>query len=205
MKSSTLAFIFLAAVATAFTGTPSVPVSGSGKVGIRRQLHRSTAATPQTYRSKAFGPFRECIRLRAEASDDDNRNDDDEAGEDAVATATTPTKTEAPKTRSPPPPAVSKPGVDGPLRLSSSARIDDYVSPVNFEKGVTKGPGPLLSPRWSDSGRWEKEQDARAQTGAESSGEQQFLLKEKYGTYFRVPNAATLMTSECIVCVCVYI
>ena len=54
----------------------------------------------------------------------------------------------------------------------------------------------LLSPRWSDSGRWEKDQDRKAESGEQSAGEQQFLLKEKYGTYFRVPNPATLMTSE---------
>ena len=87
-----------------------------------------------------------------------------------------------------------RPGVNGPVRLASPSRVDDYVSPVNFEKGVTKGPGPL-SPRWSDSGRWEKEQDKQAES-TQSEGEQQFLLKEKYGTYFRVPNAATLMTSK---------
>ena len=92
--------------------------------------------------------------------------------------------------------AATKPGVNGPVRLSGPSRIDEYKSPVNFEKGVTKGPGPL-SPRWSDSGRWEKDQDRKAESGEQSAGEQQFLLKEKYGTYFRVPNPATLMTSKC--------
>ena len=93
-------------------------------------------------------------------------------------------------------PVATRPGVNGPVRLSGPSRIDDYKSPVNFEKGVTKGPGPL-SPRWSDSGRWEKDQDRKAESGEQSAGEQQFLLKEKYGTYFRVPNPATLMTSKC--------
>ena len=93
-------------------------------------------------------------------------------------------------------PVATKPGVNGPVRLSGPSRIDEYKSPVNFEKGVTKGPGPL-SPRWSDSGRWEKDQDRKAESGEQSAGEQQFLLKEKYGTYFRVPNPATLMTSKC--------
>lgn len=97
----------------------------------------------------------------------------------------------APKTA----PVATRPGVNGPVRLSSPSRVDDYKSPVNFEAGVTKGPGPL-SPRWSDSGRWEKDQDRKAESGEQSAGEQQFLLKEKYGTYFRVPNPATLMTSE---------
>ena len=92
-------------------------------------------------------------------------------------------------------PVATRPGVNGPVRLSSPSRVDDYKSPVNFEAGVTKGPGPL-SPRWSDSGRWEKDQDRKAESGEQSAGEQQFLLKEKYGTYFRVPNPATLMTSE---------
>ena len=40
--------------------------------------------------------------------------------------------------------------------------------------------------RWTESSRWESE-----------PGEQ-FLLKEKYGTYFKVPNPATLMTK--IIC-----
>ena len=38
--------------------------------------------------------------------------------------------------------------------------------------------------RWSISGRWE----------ADNSGGEQFLLKEKFGKYFKVPNPATLMT-----------
>ena len=101
----------------------------------------------------------------------------------------------APKTA----PVATRPGVNGPVRLSSPSRVDDYKSPVNFEAGVTKGPGPL-SPRWSDSGRWEKDQDRKAESGEQSAGEQQFLLKEKYGTYFRVPNPATLMTSESSSC-----
>lgn len=44
------------------------------------------------------------------------------------------------------------------------------------------------STRWTDSSRWEQSTDV---------GEQ-FLLKEKYGTYFKVPNPATLFTK--IVC-----
>lgn len=115
------------------------------------------------------------------ASGDDA--DDSEGGEDSPGS-----KAAAPVT--------TKPGVNGPVRLSGPSRIDEYKSPVNFEKGVTKGPGPL-SPRWSDSGRWEKDQDRKAESGEQSAGEQQFLLKEKYGTYFRVPNPATLMTSKC--------
>ena len=46
------------------------------------------------------------------------------------------------------------------------------------------------SQRWTGSGRWES---AEAGTGGE-----QFLLKEKFGTYFKVPNPATLMTK--IIC-----
>lgn len=41
-------------------------------------------------------------------------------------------------------------------------------------------------PRWTESSRWEKESVAQEQGG--------FLLKEKYGTYFRLPNPSALMT-----------
>ena len=117
------------------------------------------------------------------AASDDDDDDDAEGGDDSPGS-----KAAAP--------VATRPGVNGPVRLSGPSRIDDYKSPVNFEKGVTKGPGPL-SPRWSDSGRWEKDQDRKAESGEQSAGEQQFLLKEKYGTYFREPNPATLMTSKC--------
>ena len=114
-----------------------------------------------------------------------------DGADDADADDDTDDPPTAPKTAA----VATRPGVNGPVRLSSPSRVDDYKSPVNFEAGVTKGPGPL-SPRWSDSGRWEKDQDRKAESGEQSAGEQQFLLKEKYGTYFRVPNPATLMTSE---------
>jgi len=117
----------------------------------------------------------------------------DDADDDAVDANEGDDPPSAPKKAAP---VATRPGVNGPVRLSGPSRVDDYTSPVNFEKGVTKGPGPLLSPRWSDSGRWEKDQDRKAESGEQSAGEQQFLLKEKYGTYFRVPNPATLMTSK---------
>lgn len=41
--------------------------------------------------------------------------------------------------------------------------------------------------RWTESSRWEQQE-----VGGDHK--QQFLLQEKYGTYFRVPNPATLMT-----------
>ena len=59
----------------------------------------------------------------------------------------------------------------------------------------SSGGGPSSSSqsggRWTVSGRWEQ------QEGGASVGEQ-FLLKEKFGTYFKVPNPSTLMTK--IVC-----
>lgn len=198
MKSLALAILSLTGVASAFTTRrPTAPLSGSSTHKIHQRRHLATA---HQFRFTTFtsSPLAvDHIRLQAEESDDND--DGDEAGQGAVATGTTDKKEEEEKQEEKvrkPRPSTSKPGVDGPLRLSSTGRADDYVSPVNFEKGVTAGPGALISPRWSDSGRWEKEQDVRAQTGAESEGEQQFLLKEKYGTYFRVPNAATLMTSK---------
>jgi len=42
--------------------------------------------------------------------------------------------------------------------------------------------------RWSDSGRWERK----------DYPSQQFLLQENFGTYFKVPNPATLFTK--IIC-----
>ena len=133
----------------------------------------SSPPVPSTHQSR-----RSRSHLVVIAASDDDDDDADSPGSKAAA------------------PVATRPGVNGPVRLSGPSRIDDYKSPVNFEKGVTKGPGPL-SPRWSDSGRWEKDQDRKAESGEQSAGEQQFLLKEKYGTYFRVPNPATLMTSKC--------
>jgi len=46
--------------------------------------------------------------------------------------------------------------------------------------------GNKQSTRWTGSSRWESNADI---------GEQ-FLLKEKYGTYFKVPNPATLFTKS---------
>ncbi|CAB9509063.1 Pyruvate kinase [Seminavis robusta] len=47
--------------------------------------------------------------------------------------------------------------------------------------------------RWTDSSRWESSEESFL-----GGGEQQFLLREKYGTYFKVPNPASLMTK--IIC-----
>jgi hypothetical protein len=48
------------------------------------------------------------------------------------------------------------------------------------------------STRWANSGRWEDELSSQESTGGS------YLLKEKYGTYFQVPNPASLMTK--IIC-----
>jgi Pyruvate kinase, barrel domain len=48
---------------------------------------------------------------------------------------------------------------------------------------------PKKATRWTESSRWEQD--------TSGTGEQ-YLMKEKYGTYFKVPNPATLMTK--IIC-----
>jgi hypothetical protein len=48
------------------------------------------------------------------------------------------------------------------------------------------------STRWANYGRWEDELSSPESTGGS------YLLKEKYGTYFQVPNPASLMTK--IIC-----
>jgi pyruvate kinase len=66
-------------------------------------------------------------------------------------------------------------------RSSSSA---ERQQPLLQQKSLADD----ASQRWTGSGRWE---------ASEGTGEQ-FLLKEKFGTYFKVPNPATLMTK--IIC-----
>lgn len=65
--------------------------------------------------------------------------------------------------------------------------VGNETSVPTESRGVSNG-----GTRWTDSGRWEAP-EAPATRGGGS-----YLLKEKYGTYFQVPNPATLMTK--IIC-----
>lgn len=67
-----------------------------------------------------------------------------------------------------------------------------YIHPLQ-QPGTIKRPAVLHSSsqqqepatRWTESSRWE---------ASDSASNEQFLLKEKFGTYFKVPNPASLMT-----------
>eukprot|EP00977_Amphora_coffeiformis_P011181 scaffold2671_cov167-Amphora_coffeaeformis.AAC.19 len=72
------------------------------------------------------------------------------------------------------------------------SKRDDFFKkdPSSFNRELRQSLKDEASQRWTGSGRWESAEH-------DSTGEQ-FLLKEKFGTYFKVPNPATLMTK--IIC-----
>ena len=75
--------------------------------------------------------------------------------------------------------------------VPSFKRGDSFnKEPASFNRELRQSLKDEASQRWTGSGRWES-------TEVDSTGEQ-FLLKEKFGTYFKVPNPATLMTK--IIC-----
>lgn len=76
------------------------------------------------------------------------------------------------------------------LAWTSSKRRNSFKKDLSVINSNLKKDEASSVNRWTGSGRWENaEQD--------NTGEQ-FLLKEKFGTYFKVPNPATLMSK--IIC-----
>ena len=85
-------------------------------------------------------------------------------------------------------PSSSSPGLASAVRLAASMSTNSTTE-SSPSTASTSSSSPSLSTRWTGSSRWEQ---------SDGSGDEQFLLKEKYGTYFKVPNPATLFTK--IIC-----
>lgn len=72
---------------------------------------------------------------------------------------------------------------------SSSSSLKSTLADSNNTNHPSTQPNSNSNTRWTGSGRWEQQGSGSAQ---------QFLLQEKFGTYFQVPNPSTLLTK--IIC-----